>query len=130
VIAAPMGSMWGAGVRGWQRWLAPLAVLLGILFATSMPAPPPMPHGRDKVVHLLAYALLGASVAWAAESRAWRRAVTLIVLVSAIGAADEFHQHFIPNRAMDVRDWLADTAGAVTGVLLMTAQFRRRESAA
>jgi VanZ family protein len=127
---APASTLWGAGVRGWQRWLAPLAVLIGILFATSMPAPPPMPHGRDKIVHLLAYAALGAAVAWAAESGTWQRALRWIALVSVIGAADEWHQHFIPSRSMDVRDWAADTAGAAGGVLLMTAQFRRRESAA
>jgi VanZ family protein len=110
--------------------MLPIAVLLGILMATSFPAPPPMPHNSDKVVHFTAYALLGASVAWAARLRTWRRTLVWMVAVSVIGAADEWHQKFIPNRAMDSRDWFADTAGAVFGISLVTALTRRRESVA
>jgi VanZ family protein len=50
-----------------------------------------------------------------------------MLLVSALGAADEWHQQFIPGRRMDARDWLADTAGAVSGLSLVTALRRRRE---
>jgi VanZ family protein len=53
-----------------------------------------------------------------------------IAVASALGAADEWHQQFIPSRSMDVRDWMADTAGAVTGLSLVTALARRREPVA
>jgi VanZ family protein len=105
-------------------------VLIGILTGTSWPAPPYMPHNSDKVVHFTAYALLGASVGWAAMTRSWRRFAVCIASVSMLGAADEWHQQFIPRRSMDVRDWIADTAGAATGLSLVTALFRRRESVA
>lgn len=98
--------------------------------ATSWPSPPAMPNDSDKLVHFTAYGLLGASVAWAAQSRARRIAVLFAVGISLLGAADEWHQQFIPNRRMDVRDWVADTAGAVTGLFLVTALARRRESVA
>ncbi|MBC7841566.1 MAG: VanZ family protein [Gemmatimonadaceae bacterium] len=101
-----------------------------ILMATSWPAPPDMPHNSDKVVHFSAYASLGAAVGWAAETRFFRRILLWIGVVSLLGAADEWHQQFIPSRSMDVRDWLADTAGAVTGLSLVTALTRRRESVA
>ncbi len=112
------------------RWLVPVAVLACILAGTSWPTPPDMPHNSDKVVHFSAYALLGASVGWAAVTRAWQRMAVCVVVVSMLGAADEWHQQFIPSRSMDVRDWLADTAGAVTGLSLVTALNRRRESVA
>jgi VanZ family protein len=89
-----------------------------------------MPNGSDKVVHFSAYALLGASVAWAARMRFVRGAVIGALALSLLGAVDEWHQQFIPNRRMDLRDWVADTAGAVTGLLLVTALARRREPVA
>jgi VanZ family protein len=112
------------------RWAVPGAVAIGIFVATSWPAPPPMPNGSDKVVHFSAYALLGASVAWAARMRFVRGAVIGALALSLLGAVDEWHQQFIPNRRMDLRDWVADTAGAVTGLLLVTALARRREPVA
>ncbi len=116
--------------REWTRWLVPFVVVLGIVTATSWPHPPRMPHNSDKVVHFSAYALLGASVAWAARTSMVIAALRWLLVVSALGAADEWHQQFIPNRSMDVQDWLADTAGAAGGLLLVTALARRRESVA
>jgi VanZ family protein len=112
------------------RWAAPVAVMAGILAATSWPTPPHMPGSSDKLVHFSAYALLGVTMAWAAQARSIREAFAWILLVSALGAADEWHQQFIPGRRMDARDWLADTAGAVSGFSLVTALRRRRESVA
>ncbi|MCC7052281.1 MAG: VanZ family protein [Gemmatimonadaceae bacterium] len=110
-----------------MRWLLPLAVVIGIATATSWPRPPAMPHNSDKVVHFTAYAILGAAVAWAAMTGSVRRALLWVVVVSALGALDEWHQQFIPSRRMDARDWMADTAGAVTGLSLVSALMRRRE---
>jgi VanZ family protein len=115
-----------ASVSRW-RWAVPVSVMAGILAATSWPTPPHMPGSSDKLVHFSAYALLGGTVAWAAEARSLRDALAWMLLVSALGAADEWHQQFIPGRRMDARDWLADTAGAVSGLSLVTALRRRRE---
>lgn len=86
-----------------------------------------MPGQSDKLIHFLAYATLGCSVAWAAQARSGRHLAQLGLAVAALGALDEWHQQFIPARAMDVRDWVADTAGAVSGLFLVTALTRRRE---
>jgi VanZ family protein len=89
-----------------------------------------MPNNSDKLVHFSAYALLGATVGWAARTRSLRDLLRWAFVLSMLGAVDEFHQKFIPNRRMDVRDWLADTVGAVAGLSLVTALARRRESVA
>lgn len=107
--------------------MLPFVVALGILAATSWPRPPAMPNNSDKVVHLLSYALLGASLAWAARPRAVGTALLWFGAASLFGAVDEWHQKFIPSRSADVRDWLADTTGAAAGVSLVTALLRRRE---
>ena len=116
------------GAYGWARWLAPLTVMLVILAATSWPHPPHLPGQSDKVFHFSGYALLGATMGWAARASNIRRALQWIAVVSLLGAADEWHQQFIPSRSMDVRDWMADTAGAVAGLSLVTALTMRRES--
>ena len=113
-----------------SRWLLPAAVALAILAATSWPSPPALPNQSDKLVHFSSYALLGGSVAWAAGWRRLRRVMAWVCLLTLLGALDEWHQQFIPGRRMDVRDWVADTAGAVTGLFLVTALARRRESVA
>ena len=89
-----------------------------------------MPGGSDKVIHFFAYASLGAAIGWAAQARSFWRALAWLAVASVLGAADEWHQQFIPSRSMDARDWMADTAGAVTGLFLVTALARRRESVA
>ena len=89
-----------------------------------------MPQNSDKVVHFVAYATLGGSVAWAARLRHVRRALLWICVVSSLGALDEWHQQFIPSRSMDLRDWMADTAGAVAGLTLVSALLWRREHVA
>jgi VanZ family protein len=113
-----------------MRWLVPVGVMACILAGTSWPHPPSMPHESDKVIHFTSYATLAASVGWAARTRQFRRILGWVAVVSFLGAADEWHQQFIPSRSMDLRDWMADTAGAVTGLSLVTALARRRESVA
>ena len=114
--------------NSWTRWLAPLSVMLVILAATSWPHPPHLPGQSDKVFHFSGYALLGVAMGWAARAPNMRHALKWIAAVSLLGAADEWHQQFIPSRSMDVHDWMADTAGAVAGLSLVTAITRRRES--
>ncbi|MFZ4681152.1 MAG: VanZ family protein [Terrimicrobiaceae bacterium] len=77
----------------------------------------------DKVAHFV-YFFVGGFL-WAAFlSRLipWR-GVKLIActgaLIALIGAVDEVHQLWTPNRSgCDVGDWLADSAGGVTGAFV------------
>ncbi|MDH5235595.1 MAG: VanZ family protein [Gemmatimonadota bacterium] len=92
-----------------------------ILVVTSWPNPqlPFSASGLDKVAHFSMYGILGFLV-----GRALPRHRLLSALVAAalglamFGALDEWHQRFVPGRSADIRDWLADVAGMVLGLLL------------
>jgi VanZ family protein len=49
-----------------------------------------------------------------------------MLLGSLYGASDEVHQSFVPGRAADPLDWVADSAGAVAGVLVFNLIHSRR----
>jgi Predicted integral membrane protein len=89
----------------------------------------------DKVLHAVEYAVLGALCFRAFQgtlSASWRRwSIPLAIVVASLyGATDEFHQSFVPFRYSHVLDWVADTIGAILGVLAMhrAANFRPANS--
>jgi VanZ family protein len=95
---------------------------------TSWPNPPevPAPPGTDRVVHHLLYAILACLSMRAGRPAkgarvSWVFALAVLLGISAFGAADEWHQQFIPRRAMELGDWVADSAGALLGILAWTA---------
>ena len=112
-----------------RPWLPPLLWAGVILFATSVPSSlvPRQLGPYDKVVHFTMYAVLAALVTVAVLRRGAlaRWLLVTALAVSAFGAADEWHQQFIPGRSMDVRDWVADSLGGVTGVLVGSIFFFR-----
>jgi VanZ family protein len=75
-------------------------------------------HGlQHRVAHLLAFGLLGLLGRWAFDGSP--RAFVLAVLVtSAFGASDEWHQSFTPGRRSAVDDWAFDTASAALAIWL------------
>ncbi|MFZ5621985.1 MAG: VanZ family protein [Pseudomonadota bacterium] len=89
----------------------------------------PMPEidlgfsAQDKVVHLVAYGLLGALLLGALPLRAGgytRGQVLLAAMIGSLyGISDEWHQFFVPGRSMDMLDMLADAAGALLGAWLV-----------
>ena len=54
-----------------------------------------------------------------AAAWAWRWAATAFVMSSAIAAADEWHQTFIPSRTGTLRDVALDSAAALAGQFLV-----------
>jgi len=116
------------------RWLAPaMGYAALIFFLSSLSNPFPFkPTGLlawDKLHHFVEYAALGALLAWglARAGLALSSAVVwAAVLGSAYGLTDEVHQAFVPNRSADPRDWLADTAGALAGAVVVLVILRRR----
>lgn len=77
----------------------------------------------DKVVHLGLYAVL----ALLGRVRFGRGSPANIVLCLAFGGLDEWHQHFVPGRCMDLLDWLADATGALLGALPPLRRRRAQE---
>lgn len=101
-----------------------------MLVATSIPNPP-VPSGLarfDKVVHFAMYAILAGLIVLASTGRRSRVGALLatVLLVSAYGALDEWHQQFIPGRSMELGDWLADTIGAMVGATTVAFVLRAR----
>jgi VanZ family protein len=66
---------------------------------------------QHRIAHLVAFGVLGLLARWAFDGypRPWLIAVAL---VSAFGAADEWHQSFTPGRRAALDDWALDTASA------------------
>jgi len=91
----------------------------------------------DKVLHAGAYGLLGILFYRAYRSRwpsasGWTMANASLLSAAFYGLTDEIHQYFVPGRSADPWDWLADTVGAMLGVVayhaLLYLQSRRAAS--
>jgi len=112
------------------RWLPPLLWAGVILFATSVP-PSLVPRrlsSYDKVVHFSMYGVLAMLLARyvLGGAVAVRAAIVTVACVTAFGAADEWHQKFIPGRSTEFADWVADSAGALFGAAAMIAYAVRK----
>ena len=75
---------------------------------------------RDKVDHFCVYGLIAVPVLNALPDRlqGTARWLTAFAIVSLFGLWDETLQHFNPARTGDPLDWLADSLGALTAVIL------------
>jgi len=117
--------------RAVWAFVPPLAYA-GIIFALSAQSDPLsfLPRGiflHDKLLHATEYAVLGGLLVPALRAAGLRPSaavVAAVVIASAFGATDEFHQSFVPGRSADVADWVADTIGAAVGALVATAALR------
>jgi VanZ family protein len=111
-------------------WL-PAIAWAAVIFLLSAQSrlPVDLAHQSDKLVHFLAYALLGALLA-RGQSAAAVPAVVAMVLGVVYGASDEWHQSFVPGRSVSAVDWLADSAGAIAGVYFYHWLHRRARGSA
>ena len=81
-----------------------------------------IPFG-DKVAHGIAFGVLGALL-YLATGSVW----SALLGASLYGLSDELHQMYVSGRSADMRDWLADTIGAlifILGVKYLTQTFKR-----
>ena len=103
------------------RWVWPVALVVGIsLVSGQSNVPGPAIVNFDKLVHFLVFGLLGTLIAriervarWPVLGIGWA-----VVLASAYGALDEWHQSYTPGRYVEFADWVADTLGAALAVTL------------
>lgn len=104
--------------RRFARWVWPLAIAALIFFASSRShvRSPGLTRVDDKIAHFAVYGLLATLVCRVGGG--WRGAIWSLLAVSAFGASDEWHQSFVPGRMCDVKDWVADTLGAVLAIAL------------
>jgi VanZ family protein len=117
-----------------RRWIPPITWAGVILAVSSVPNPelPAIaPHYSDELLHAAAYAVLAWLSARAAHAsrRTSLRTAAIPIVVATFGAFDEWHQQFVPGRRPDVRDWIADGAGALLGTALAAGSLRRERGA-
>lgn len=97
-----------------------MAVIFG--FSSQLnPMPEITSRVWDKLLHGVEYAGLALLFcrALTGEGLAWTiAALAAVLLASAYGASDEYHQLLVPLRDGNVRDWIADTIGAALGAAL------------
>ncbi len=105
-----------------------MATLFYLSHQTVLDAPDPFTH-VDKLYHAAAYGLLGGllllSMQPKPEGYTGRQVFLSVMIASAYGISDEFHQSFIPGRSAESLDWLADTGGALMACLLIARLSRR-----
>lgn len=92
-------------------WIGAKPVAVGLF-----PAP------LDKVAHFATFGLI-AALLWLSLQRGY--SLLVIVIVSAIGAADEFYQRFLPGRSASLEDLAVDIFAAVVIVFLLECARRR-----
>jgi VanZ family protein len=112
-----------------SRWVPVVGWAGVILTATSLPnVPAPPAAGSDKLAHLAMYAVLGFLWLRAATTGvvAPRTLILTLAAIAVFGAADEWHQQFVPDRSADPADWVADVAGAALGMGALVAFKLRR----
>jgi VanZ family protein len=112
----------GSPVSKW-RWVSPvaLAVMIFVVSGRSHVVGAPVRYS-DKAAHFAVYGLLATLVLRAMlpskPNARGRVALISILLASAYGISDEWHQSFTPGRAVEMADWFADTFGATFAVIL------------
>ena len=107
------------------NWIIFLAYTV-LVYQTAVLPPNRIPkfwlHVNDKLSHGLQYFLLFWA-AWNAfrKIQKWnpRAAAGALFYCAVLGILTEFSQLHVPGRQADLKDWLADMAGAVLGLLLL-----------
>lgn len=74
----------------------------------------------DKLLHFLIFGLLATVILRTKKLRQLRTRdlIVSILIVSTYGILDEIRQSFTPGRSVELGDWIADTIGAFTAVIL------------
>ncbi len=108
------------------RW-GPALAWMGLIFLLSSQSRPPSLAGEapDWLLHGIAYGALAALLhrAWTGRLLGPPAPAGVLLAVFAattlFGASDEFHQSFVPGRHAELRDLVADAAGATLALLVL-----------
>ena len=112
-------------------WILLSGYGLLIFIQSSFPSPdigPELP-GMDKLLHLAAYAVMGALACRAFTTLPGRRRAGVLFLAGFLftllfGVSDEWHQSFVPGRMADGWDLAADGLGGLLGAGIYTWRAR------
>lgn len=102
--------VWIVAALAWAAFIFALSSLPANDLVLDLPNVP----GLDKMAHAVLFGVLAALLAQALRGAGEVRSIVLaVVLASAYGVTDEWHQSSVPGRDADVFDWGADTFGAI-----------------
>jgi VanZ family protein len=90
-----------------------------IWFLSSKPMPVSVAN-FDKTAHIIEYSIMGFLLAFAFElcrKNFNSSAKYCMIFGSIAGGLDEIHQYFVPNRSMDIFNFMADIIGITAGIL-------------
>ena len=132
-------SLFDRGARRWLRcptWVRvlPPLVVMALLWWSSSREPTPGPRDVPGILwrnamHVVAYAILGASLLMAMHSVPRRRLVGpglwSFLIAIAYGIVDELHQSFVPGRVCSLADVFADAAGAALALAIVIPWLQR-----
>lgn len=111
--------------RLWLRLLAPLALAASMAYVSGRPELPggiDLPSPLDKLVHFVAYGVLGWLLDWAFQAPGtlptYRRHGLVFLLGLSFGISDEWHQSFVPGRDASLGDLAADAFGLLAALAL------------
>ena len=112
-------------------WILPLAVAATIVWLSAQshyPMGVHLPPPLDKFAHATVFGALAWAVDLALQRNRpglpmYRRHLLVFLVVSAFGATDEWHQSFVPGRACEFGDWVADSVGGGLGLLVGSVQI-------
>mgnify|MGYP006304394383 CR=1 FL=1 len=113
-------ALWGAAFVGWMALIALSSHLPGDVVGE-------LPFANaDKAAHIVFYFVLGVLGAGAIGRLRpyWPRPLlgsTALVVGALFGAADEYHQSFVPGRQPSMEDWLTDLLGLALAVIIARA---------
>lgn len=102
-------------------------VLLIFFVSTRTNVHPPGPDFplKDKLAHFAEYFVLGillfGGIGWTVSRSKAATFLFLFAVGVSVAALDELLQSYIPERTMDIYDWIADAAGVAAGVGLCVA---------
>lgn len=107
----------------------PALMIMGTLFYfSSQPSTgiPSLLPPWDKVVHFIAYFVLGATFCLWVRGQRWKaspvRHLLIVLFACALfGISDEFHQSFVPGRSVSLGDFAADMGGSLFAIVLYIA---------
>ena len=116
----------------WLRVLPLVGMMTTLFILSHQPGdtlPLPAVVNLDKLLHLLAYTVLGLAFLFALPP-GWRirqpraAAVATVLFCLCYGLSDEFHQRFVPGRFSGVDDLVFDTLGGLLAVTIDRARQR------
>jgi len=106
-------------------WLPLILYCLFIYIQSDHPSPEQIPSFPlvDKVLHFIAYGLMGILFYRAYQTLRIKNNIQMLMVLSVVsaslyGISDEIHQSFVPFREAEVADVIADIIGAFSGVWL------------